>query len=92
MMKLPEGDRASPPMIYELMAGGDGPRLAIVFRADDWGGFAPRGTMPLQALEKALGPEKAAEIMRTAGEAIKNVESQIIRYRPDLSSPAAGAQ
>lgn len=88
MMKLPEGERANPPMIYELMAGGEGPRLAMVFSADGWGDLAPRGNSPLQALEKAFGADKAGEIMRTGGQTIRHMESEILRYRPDLSSPA----
>ena len=92
MMKLPAEQRApSPPMIYELMAGGQAPRMALVFNRDGWGDFAPSGVTPLQALEKAFGQEKAREIMKTGAQGIRYTETEILRYRADLSSPAAAS-
>jgi hypothetical protein len=92
MMKLPAQDRGvSPPMIYQLVAGGEGPRLAMVYSADSWADMEPRGTTPLQALEKAYGEEEGREIMMSALKGIRYIDSQILQYRPDLSSPAAGS-
>jgi len=90
--KVPAEQRGGPPpMLYQLFSGGEGPRLALVFSRNSWGDFAPRGTTVMQALQQAFGNEKAQQIMQSGGKAIRYAETEILRHRPDLSSPVAGA-
>jgi hypothetical protein len=91
MNRVPEQQRGGkPPMLYELREGGEAPRTALVFSHENWADFTPHGVTVMQALQQAFGQQKAQQIMQTGGKAIRYTETQILRYRPDLSSPAAG--
>jgi hypothetical protein len=81
-----------PPMLYQLEEGGEGPRIALVFSHENWADFTPHGVTVMEALQQAFGQQKAQQIMQTGGKAIRYTESQILRYRPDLSSPGTGAK
>jgi hypothetical protein len=81
-----------PPMLYELREGGEAPRIALVFSHENWADFAPHGVTVMQALQQAFGQQRAQQIMQTGGKAIRHTENQILRYRPDLSSPGPGAK
>jgi hypothetical protein len=88
MGKVPAEQRGGPPpMLYQLFSGGEGPRFAVVFPRETWGDFAPRGATVMQALQQAFGQQKAQQIMQSGGKAIRYVETEILRHRPDLSSP-----
>jgi hypothetical protein len=91
MNKAPAQQRGGkPPMLYELRQGGEAPRMALVFSHENWADFGPHGITVMQALQQVFGPQKAQQIMQAGGKAIRYTESQILRYRPDLSSPATG--
>ena len=79
-----------PPMLYQLFSGGEGPRFAVVFPRNTWGDFASRGATVMQALQQVFGQQKAEQIMQSGGKAIRYVETEILRHRPDLSSAMAG--
>jgi len=91
MNKVPAQQRGGkPPMLYELREGDEAPRIALVFPHENWADFEPHGVTVMQALQQAFGQQKAQQIMQTGGKAIRYTETQILRYRPDLSSPVAG--
>ena len=67
-------------------AGGDGPTFTIAGLSETWAEFADPDPSMEQIMVEKYGEEEAMEIWTAFGEAIHHWESEVVRYRPDLSN------
>jgi len=71
---------------YQLVNGGESPHLVLVGDRANWAAFEPATEKSLDAMMgEAYGKEQGAAILSTLRKAIRQISTETLRYRPDLS-------
>jgi hypothetical protein len=74
---------------YQLLNGGESPHFVLVGDRANWAAFEPPTEKTLDTMmEEAYGKEQGAAILSTLRKAIRQVWTEAVRYRPDLSYAA----
>lgn len=75
---------------YRLASGGEGPHYVLSTRRDNWAAFAPVEKSLIQVLTDSIGARRAAELLDTIRSSTREVYTEVLKFRSDLSyAPAA---
>lgn len=74
---------------YSLRIGGEGRTYAFLRPMDSWADMNPKGMGLWETLVASYGEEEAGKILGSRSEAVEKAESEVILFRPDLSTPAS---
>lgn len=75
---------------YRLASGDEGPQYVLAVDRASWADFAPPEKSMMAVLSETIGPRQATELSQKFRDAIKSVETEVLKYRADLSYvPAA---
>lgn len=70
---------------FALVNGGEEPTFLLAVNLKNWADFQPPATSFGQMLNNVYGKEGAAAIGKEVGNALMSMQTEILRYRPDLS-------
>ena len=70
---------------FALVAGGHSPTFALSLPRNKWADFEEPEKSFDKVLEEAYGKQEAGEIIAGLGRVVESEETQIVKFRPDLS-------
>lgn len=70
---------------YSLVNGGEEPTLLLAGARKNWADFQPPATSFGKMLTNVYGEEKAEDLGREVYSSLRSEQTEILRYRPDLS-------
>jgi hypothetical protein len=77
--------QSGPSHWYQLVNGGEGPSFVLVADRASWAAFQPNEKTLDAMMDEAYGKEQGAAILASLRKAIRTINSQANKYRPDLS-------
>ena len=75
--------------VYAKSIGGEGRIYAFLNPLDGWADLNPESMSLYDMLENSFGEGAGNEILQARSEAVEKYESEVILFRPDLSTPVS---
>jgi hypothetical protein len=82
-----ENNSKSRIIVYSKAIGGEGRMYAIGVALDGWTDLNPEAMSLFEMLEASFGEGAGNKILQARSEAVEKYESEVLLFRPDLSTP-----
>ncbi|MBT6936825.1 MAG: hypothetical protein HN982_04485 [Candidatus Marinimicrobia bacterium] len=82
-----ENNSKSQIIVYSKAIGGEGRMYAIGVALDGWADLNPGAMSLYEMLETSFGEGAGNKILQARSEAVEKYESEVLLFRPDLSTP-----